>query len=314
MSTAKFNFIYCGPLISHGRSGKDLSLPLTERRGINGTRYECIDALVAQAQKIKSSQLNVSAIVSTWYEGRTTDDNKKQLEEKGIETKIVAKIPDPTRNIHDKNKYRQFFLLYQAIKEIDDNEWIVKLRTDQTYPISQWLSYIQNEKFEKDKMYIAFIGCNYSFMPDFYFIAQCGLLKSKLINFLSYGMHLELQRSIHADFPLKSYFGRAKKINSLIFSKKLDMRSHSYRRSVFNKILQSYIVLPFDLHPITWRGEVLEYSDSLYTKNLINSDYRGLHIDAKYADLLIEEMINNEAHIGFAYPWRFVRNIFKLWL
>lgn len=271
----KFSLLIQGPILSIGKTNKDLKTGETNDKVIN------FDSSTYILENVKNfSHLFKKIVISTWT---TENVNQIKNELSKIDKVKLIQLDDSYKAIYQKkfkhknlasnfnNKLKMFNGINKVIKYFDDDEIIIRIRTDQRID----LNLITNEIINKNKFnkfYVPYVRGD-GYFQDFYFAANKKLMR----NLFSYYCddYIEITYSSHFEFFYRVFIGMS-------FKNKYLIATSSLSQLIVGKILEKKFFEPLPeqaYKSILWRGNSINISNNnlIFFSNLNKKYYKTLN-------------------------------------
>jgi hypothetical protein len=166
ISTDNLGVVIQGPIISRGRTMKDL----TPRN------YDSSNNINQIFERIKST--GATPILVTWK-----NEELLHLSPDVARNTILIEMPDTSRifsirnNIKRNNKYKQFYSVLAGVEELSSHnmKYVLKIRTDQDFPVEELISHISEleESSVQERIFTPLLNLDKPNMfYDFYYFSS----------------------------------------------------------------------------------------------------------------------------------------------
>ncbi len=169
----KYGLLIQGPLLSYGRTGKNVLELLHDATLIH---FDCRETIRHNIDSY--GDLFDQIVVSTWDDHIFPDFN--------IEKGELLRLLDNTRRVEDRkarrhwknkdvpnNMLRQFYGTYQGLIEFKDIDYVVRIRTDQTLDLAALIRSLG----DNDKIKVAHVIRGSNVLADFYFAGRLNVMR-----------------------------------------------------------------------------------------------------------------------------------------
>jgi len=202
-----FGLLIQGPLLSIGRSGESAGISSGSVTDEDVVHYDCVKNI--HNIILNYGDLFDEIVISTWKD----QDLEYQKIDKEKICYFVENLPrmkdKPSANIHvaTNNMLKQFYGTYLGLKEFDNVDYIIKIRTDIYINLQSSLSQVVNNCSDNTILIPAlYRGSQY--IEDFYFAGKYSTIREMF--YLLVKDHRYLSESPHTNIWLKYAFEKYK--------------------------------------------------------------------------------------------------------
>ena len=164
-----------GPLISSGVDGAQAHRNLKKLKNSDEIIWDSRESI----RKIinKYGHLFDQIILSIWISCPkiTIDNSRTRIIRNPDLDEIKHRVFGLSGQRGINNSHRQFYTFLKGLEKLDDEKWVVKIRTDQQIDLEALLEYLKRDKF---RQHIYFPASNLSgYVSDYYIAGKVGSLK-----------------------------------------------------------------------------------------------------------------------------------------
>ncbi len=272
----EFSLLIQGPILSIGKTNHN------KPGEINTNIVKFYSENYIYKNLSKYGSLFKKIIISTWSTENTTKLNEiispfKNVKLIELNDKYKSFIQKKFKNenliSNINNKLKMFNGINKSLKYFNDDEIIIRIRTDQIVQLDYIIKEIKKYN-ATNKFYVPYLtGTGY--FQDFYFAAN----KKVMEKFLGYycNNYIEIEYSPHYEFIYRIFI-------NMNFQNKLFIVNSSIGRSIVSKILEKryFRPLPYNVYKeILWRGDkiLMHKSRKIFFSDKFDNYYKVIKIN-----------------------------------
>ena len=249
----KPTLIIQGPLISNGIDGKNAHISIKSLNKDQEVSWDCRQNIINIIEEY--GHLFDRVIVSIWKSCPTFELQYKNVDV--IRNPDLEDIKKPVFGLDGSrgvnNSHRQFLSVLSATESLNDDDYVIKIRTDQYIDLSEILSYLEKQKKLQE---IYFPSSNlYDYISDYFIAGRVfsinSIFKAALKNFYHPNPHYNLETSTCIYLGMDP--GSIPNLSNASFDVEWSQRDAvaSFFMQKFNR---GYGLMPKCFSSVIWRG------------------------------------------------------------